>query len=319
MNVAAQVHPWSEDALYAKAVLYIERMESFTAEDIEFGFWSALTLELLARAALAHVSPALLANGENWRNIVYANGGEPTAKKFSPTSIGTKEVIVRLGELVPSFTLEIMGFCNKHIERRNSELHTGELAFMNLGTSEWLPKFYWACDVLLKSMGRSLSTFVTNAAECQALIDSLQDAAAKAVEQDIKAHAQVWNNKGEKSQQKAGTQAATWATRHAGHRVECPACKSPALLQGTPAGSVATKVSEDDVVQKQTMQPSAFECVACGLRISGFSKLSACGLGDAFTAKSVYSPAEFFGLHTEDELNEARNEVPEYEEDFNEG
>ena len=47
------------------------------------------------------------------------------------------------------------------------------------------------------------------------------------------------------------------------------------------------------------MLPTTFECIACGLHISGISKLSACGLGDAFMAKSTYSAAEFFGLGDE--------------------
>ena len=64
------------------------------------------------------------------------------------------------------------------------------------------------------------------------------------------------------------------------------------------------------------MLPSSFECIACGLRISGISKLSACGLGDAFTKTSKLSVAEFFGLYTEDELEEARAERPP-EPDFN--
>ena len=68
------------------------------------------------------------------------------------------------------------------------------------------------------------------------------------------------------------------------------------------------------------MLPSSFECTACGLRISGLSRLAACGLGDAFTATSTRSVAEFFGLHSDEELEEARAEAaePEYEEDFNE-
>jgi len=74
------------------------------------------------------------------------------------------------------------------------------------------------------------------------------------------------------------------------------------------------------VVQRQMMVPSSFECIACGLRISGLSKLSACGLGDAFTATSTRSVAEFFDLHTDEELEQARAEArePEWEEDFNE-
>ena len=72
-------------------------------------------------------------------------------------------------------------------------------------------------------------------------------------------------------------------------------------------------------MQKQTMLPSSFECIACKLKISGFSKLAACGLGDAFTATSTFSPAEFFGLYTEQELEEARAEGagPQWEPDFN--
>jgi hypothetical protein len=68
------------------------------------------------------------------------------------------------------------------------------------------------------------------------------------------------------------------------------------------------------------MLPSAFECVACGLKISGLSKLSACGLGDAFVSTTNLSPAEFFGLYTEQDLDEARASAaePEYEEDFHE-
>jgi hypothetical protein len=66
------------------------------------------------------------------------------------------------------------------------------------------------------------------------------------------------------------------------------------------------------------MMPSSFACAACGLRILGLSRLSTCGLGDAFTAKSTFSAGEFFGLYTEDDLEEARNEGSQPEEDFNE-
>jgi transcription elongation factor Elf1 len=166
-------------------------------------------------------------------------------------------------------------------------------------------------------MGRKLAELVSDPTAAEKLIESLRDSTAKAVRQDIAAHKQVWSNKNKSAQDKASTQAATWATRHAGHRVECPSCNSQALLQGTSGGKVTTKVNEmDEIVAQQTMLPSSFECIACGLRISGFSKLSACGLGDAFSEKSVYSAAEFFGLYTEYDLEQAREQL--YEPDFNE-
>ena len=318
MTTAVTVHPWSEEALFSKAAAYVGRMESYTADDWQFGFWSALSLELLARAALAHISPLLLAEANNWRNLTHALGHAPTAKKFSPASISTNEVLARLSELVPTFTQEIAGFCTKHADRRNSELHTGELAFATLGTAEWLPRFYSACKILLESMGKTLSDLFSNPADAQALIELLEDAAAKAVSQDIKAHALVWSNKDKGDKESASAQAVAWATKQAGHRVKCPACESPSLVQGSPIGPVTTSVRSDEVVQRQTMLPTSFECVACGLRISGLSKLAACGLGDAFSATTAYTAADFFGLYTQDELDEARSEVPEYEPDFNE-
>jgi len=296
-------------------------MESNAVDDWQFGFWSALSLELLARAALAHISPVLLADTENWRNLVYALGGAPTAKRFSPSSIGTKDVLSRLSELLPAFNQEVASFFAKHVDRRNSELHTGDLAFVSLGTSKWLPNFYQACRILLESMGKNLSDLIADASTAQSMIDSLEDAAAKAVDKDIKAHSQVWANRKEEERQKVLAQATTWATKQAGHRVACPACGSPALVQGKPSGPVTTSVNDGEMEQRQTVLPSSFECIACDLRISGLSKLSSCGLGDAFTAKSTYSAAEFFGLYTEDDLEEARQEGPQYdpsfEDDFN--
>jgi hypothetical protein len=318
MTAAKTGHPWTAESLFAKAHLYVEQMEEATADDWQHGLWSALSLELLARAALAHISPTLLADASDWRNLMYALGNPPTAKKFSPASISTNEVLRRLSELVPTFTEEVAGFCRKHVDRRNSELHTGELAFSSLGTSQWLPGYYQACHILLETMGKELADLFSNPDSASGMIDTLKDAAAKAVQKSINAHSEVWSSKSSEEKEEATAQAIAWATRHAGHRVLCPACNSTSLLQGTPSGVVSTTIEQNDVIQRQTMYPSAFECIACGLRISGLSKLSACGLGDAFTATTTYSAAEFFELYTEDELEEARGESPRYEEDFNE-
>lgn len=315
---APEESPWSKEALMLKAQLYAEEMGRFPANDWRFGLFSSLSLEFLARASLSNFSPVLLADQQSWRNIMYALGREATSKKFSATSIGTKEVLARLKELVPSFTEEIAGFCSKHVERRNIELHTGEAAFLEAATSEWLPRFYRACNVLLQSMDLPLQDLVPDAVKAQEMIASLEDAAARAVDQDIKAHAKVWSNTAEKDRKTLTEQATTWAARQSGHREKCPACHSPGLLNGDPIGTVDTSIGDDEVIQRQSMLPSTFECVACRLKISGFSKLSACGMGNVFTETSTYTAAEYFNLYTEDDLEDARREGHDYEMDNNE-
>lgn len=318
MRVQTNNHPWSFDALFSKALLFADEMEGHTANDWQFGLWSCLSLELLARAALARVSPTLLAEGKDWRNVHYALGYGPTAKRFVPTSAGTADVFQMLQELVPDFPKELVDFCIKHLARRNAELHTGEAVFASLGTSEWLPKYYASCKVMLLSMGKGLGDFFDDPAHAEEMIAALEDQAAKAVDKDIKAHAQVWQNKSEEERKTLLEQATLKATRDVGHRAVCPSCESPALVFGSARGTVTTRLDEDEIVQKQSMVPASFECTACGLRIAGLSKLAACGLGDSFTATSTYSAAEFFKLHTDDELEQARQEGFGPEEDFNE-
>ncbi len=137
MNTEIKVtgHKWSEEALFCKSVLYFEQMESYTANEWQYGFWSALGLEFLARAALAHISPVFLVrtnNSKDWVNLAYALGEKPTTKKHPPTSVNVKDVFFRLHALKPDFNKEISNFCTEHMDTRNSEIHSGHLAFESL-------------------------------------------------------------------------------------------------------------------------------------------------------------------------------------------
>jgi L-asparagine oxygenase len=83
---------WDSGAMLAKAQRYAEEMQRHAHDDWRFAFWSSLTLELIARSALAKVSPVLLADHTNWNNLYYALGNIPNASKFSPKSITIAEV-----------------------------------------------------------------------------------------------------------------------------------------------------------------------------------------------------------------------------------
>jgi hypothetical protein len=119
-------HPWSADALLAKAQRYAEDMLSHSPEDWQFGLVSTFVLEFLARAALANISPTLLADPNNSNNFYFALGRTSTAPKFIPRSIDVTMVLTRLREVIPDeFTPEQHGFAAQHFSRRNEELHTG--------------------------------------------------------------------------------------------------------------------------------------------------------------------------------------------------
>lgn len=315
--VEIDLHPWSESALFSKTLVYVDQMESVTVDDWRYGLWSSLAIEFLGRAALSHISPVLLADGDNWRNSAFAIGLAPTTKKFRPISIPIAEVVKRLEELIPEFGREHADFCAIHANRRNEELHTGSLSFSGLGTSLWLADFYGTCQILLESMGRNISELFSNPSEVIEIIDSKSDETAKAVNKDISAYRQVWQNLEQKERERLKDRSSTMVSRRLGHVVDCPACLSRALLSGSPSGAVSTSIDDGEVVQKQTMMPTSFECKACGLKIDGLSKLSACNLGDAFTGTTTISPSEYFELYTEEDLEEVRREFRYADADFN--
>lgn len=118
------------DALYLKAERYVQHMSALDSDEWEYALWSSLSLEFLARAALANVSPALLAETDkNWSSLYHALGFTPTEEKFAPKSIAISEVFKRLSAILPDFAKEHESFGIQHTGRRNAELHSGEPAF----------------------------------------------------------------------------------------------------------------------------------------------------------------------------------------------
>lgn len=295
-------HEWSSEALADKAARYADLMLEQPRHDWTFGFWSALCLEMIMRGAVAHVSPVLLADTKDWSNTLFALGKKGLAGKLSPKSIDTTEVISRLGSLVPEFNRELANFCVLHVQRRNAELHSAELPFDNLNTSTWLPQFYEVCSVLLAAQGSSLVDIFGDdeAKTASTLIEANKDEASKSVKSTINAHKTIWEEKPADERKKLAGHAEATASRAEGHRVKCPSCGSVALLHGSPAGAESSGYKDGVIFVRQPMLPSSFECKACGLKIVGYSKLNACGLGGTFTFTSYRDPVDYF----EDEIRD---------------
>ncbi|MBO3713228.1 MAG: hypothetical protein J5X22_22965 [Candidatus Accumulibacter sp.] len=127
-------------------------------------------------------------------------------------------------------------------------------------------------------------------------IAALRDETAKSVKGTISAHKIIWEQKTDEERAAAVTQAEAAALRQYGHRVVCPACGSRALVQGKAAGDAKRTVDEDGIYERQVMKPEAFYCLACGLKITGYSKLLAAGLGNTYISTSRYDAVEFFNI-----------------------
>lgn len=309
-------HPWSADTLLSKAQRYVTEMLTHSRDTWLFGLWSALALELLARAALAKVSPVLLANtsdpGKSWHNLYYALGHAPSISKFKPRSAAMRDVLVRLNSILPEFTDERMDFCVTHINRRNEELHSGDLAFDNPDPA-WQQRYYDACIVLLGFLEKELVDLLgeDEAKIAEDMVAALSDEQAVKVKADIASFKRVWDTKPESERRNLAEVASLRANRQLGHRVDCPSCASPALLKGRPTSQPSIEIDELDVIERQEFLPTHFECVACGLKISGYTKLHASDLGATYRATTRTRAIEYFGAYED-------YEDYGYEPDYNE-
>jgi hypothetical protein len=301
---------WDAQALYDKAELYAERMLRADGEDDENALWSALALELLARAALANISPVLLADANRKGNIEHAVGLPVKISKFKPSSIGTEQVFERLNSALPGFVEQHKEDCVRHVGYRNAELHSGDSPFDVL--KSWEGPYYQAVEVLLKSLGFGLEDFIgeEKAKTAKKQIRAHADKRAQAVKKDIAAAKKRWAALNDEERSRRSADAEAWATRQAGHRTTCPACGSTALVTGEPVGAPERTIDEDVITETQVMLPHKFECIACGLKISGLAKLQAVDLGEKYKNKQTFDPFELY--------SDAHDPYAGYEDDNNE-
>lgn len=306
---------WAPQVLFAKTQRFIELATECDRDSWLYPFWSTLALETLARTAVAHESPMLLADtaDRSSHHLLYAAGIPPNVRSYTPKSIAATEVFRRCEAICDGFTNEHFKFCSGMTARRNAELHSGATPFENLKMSHWLGRLYETAEILLSHLGQELEAlFGEEASAARTMIASLADEAAKQVEQLVKEHKVTWEEKDDEARQRAALIAESTALRSFGHRVDCPACGSNALLFGSAVGDSRQDVEDDVLVERQVMLPTHLSCEACGLRVDGHARLNAIELGGTFTRTDRWDPVEYFGIQA-DALEEQY-----WEQDYNE-
>lgn len=298
--MSAEAMDWQRESLLAKSKLYFERASGEDREGSLFGLWCSLGLELLARAAVASISPALLAEPHReHQNLLYALN-RPIAKT-SPQSISASQVFALCRVLFPAFSNDDSTAALALSNRRNAELHSGAAAFADYPAKVWLPGFYRASRSLANAMGESLQNIwgEEESKIATEILEAIQTEVRQRTESLIAAHRKVFESKPEQERLDAIARTKTETDklvyqRH--HRVSCPACECNATVQGEEFGAPRTTHVDGAIIVRQAVTPRSFSCSACGLRLQGYAELSTADLGGQFTRSTEFSPEEFYGL-----------------------
>jgi hypothetical protein len=299
---------WSPETLYSKAKVFAARAHDEPIESGLFGFWMSLTLEMLARAALAHVHPALLADPREPDNIQYVFGIVP---KGVPKSVQSKTVFARCSVFVPGFTDKMSGHCLVMADRRNSELHSGAAAFEGIDNSKWLPATFEVFEVLLNHMKRDLADLLgDHAGFAMRVLNDRRDSIKREVQEKLAAARKYFAELTPESRadlaEKVGTAIAGWAKGNSLRRTcQCPACDMVAGMSGETVGRSPARIDEGggSITREVRVLPNALRCPSCKLELNGYQEMNEAGRGAIYTTEEQEDPIEFFGIVPEEHVD----------------
>lgn len=293
------------DALYAKSQVYIRRgLRSQADNDTEeYQLWASLALELLGKAALAKVHPALVADPTHYNSLFAACG-----RQLSPDikTITAKTLFERLSHIDKDFDSRHQKFCEQMALRRNAELHSGESPFSGMSAEAWEREFWGAIEVVLRMQKESLESWL-GAEDSKAptkIIKQAEEALQWAVKHRVTRSKEDFEKKHQDPKRRQETieesKRLTWNdfTWDGWDRCPCPACGSSGFLGGTlwneeviesdsgfheygPDGEEYFEPPTE--VVERTFTVEAFACLVCHFHLYGTKEISAAELPEEFS------------------------------------
>ena len=297
------------DALYAKSQVYIQRgLRAQACNDTEeYQLWASLSLELLGKAALSKVHPALVADPTHAPSLFSACG-----RQLSPDirTITAKTLFERLSHIEKAFDTRHQRFCEQMALRRNAELHSGESPFSGMSAEAWEREFWGAVQIILEIQGETLESWL--GAEVAKAPVKIIEHAEKALHWAVKHRIDRCKEDFEKKFQDPKLRQKTIQTSKdlvwhdqswdGSQRTQCPACLSSGFLGGT--------VWHEEVVETDngwlevsdqgeeswewpsetveiTFSAEVFECPVCGIRLYGTKEVAAADLPEDFSETEV--------------------------------
>jgi len=291
----------TREALYAKSQIYIRRglRAQEEKDDEEFQLWASLALELLGKAALAKIHPALIADPLHFQSMFSACG-----RHISPDirTIAAKTVFERLNHVERTFDTRHQRYCEQMCIRRNAELHSGESPFSGMEPETWEGQYWRSAEIILSMQDESLESWL-GAEEAKtpakiieqvgkALVWSIRNRVLRCKEE----FEERYKNAKDRKKIANDSKNIRWNdfTWDGNDRYLCPACQSWGYLGGnlweedvidsepaTPGGEQDEWYPPTETVRK-SFSVEAFECMVCKLSLYGTNEISAVHLPSSF-------------------------------------
>ncbi len=290
--------PWDERALWLKAKLFLnhamDEEESRTFD--ECALWASLALELLAKAALARVSPLLIASpNEEGTNLLIASGLIEGQARFNSVKAST---------LYSRCHKAFRPFSEKEAQEitwaRNEYLHGGSAAFTAIPADAWWPR-YWAQAIILVNAQDKVIEELVGLARVPVVEEHL-DKNRKNIEH--RAEMLIARAQQRLAQHRSGDLPAKLAKQWAhspnltagfSHRAEadCPACGATGTIEGEEIEEAEPhyeQVAEDDFDAwvDLSVVTDYFSCPTCRLVLDGWELINAAGLPPNFADTGDY-------------------------------
>ncbi|MFE4198103.1 hypothetical protein ACFRJ9_19790 [Paenarthrobacter sp. NPDC056912] len=301
---------YDPEAIWLKAKLFISR----TLDDDERSFdervlWASLALELLAKSALARISPILIADPtEDGRNILAAAGLGEVGTQF--TSVRASTIFARCKRVFPPFNADDALSLSKS---RNEYVHGGGIGFGSVRPDKLWPTFWSLASTLIDAQDRSIEDLVGPSREAvvnayleqnnQYLDQRLQSLLSRAKQRYLQ---KGQGNLPEKVQNQWRSEGQLSPQLPYSTYEDCPACGNPGLLEAHDAynqrvdGYFDASSGDEDSWGVADAASEYFSCQACQLVLDQFELIERSSLPDSFEVQGDEFVAEAEGEYGND-------------------
>lgn len=262
----------------------------------DYQLWASLALELLGKACLAKKHPSLVADPTHLVSLLAASA---INMGTDIKTITAKTLFDRLHTLVDGFDNQVREYCKELSERRNAELHSGELPFANMELGSWEARYWHATQLVLSDMGLTLEEWLgaDQAKSPKQIVEHARQAMADAARIRVESVRAEFETRARREREAAIEESkAKYPFHYRGlfdffpdneWMHECPSCGGLGVLAGVQVGEEFSDDNDPEnpwveLVEKEYVADEFF-CPVCQLRLSSQIELEACKIDTEIT------------------------------------